>query len=254
MTGASSGIGDRLARRFAGGGFDLILVARREDRLKALAEEIVRAHGVKAHALAADLATIGAAREVVERVKGMGLEVDALVNNAGFANQGRFAETPEQAELDLVQVNISALMHLTKLLLPGMIARRQGWILNVASTAAFLPGPLMANYYASKAYVLSFSEAIAEEVAGTGVVVTVVCPGPTATGFAEVAGVEGSALFQQRVMDADDVAKAGYDALMKGKRVVIPGLKNRLLVLSTRLGPRRLAAMIAARLNSTGAS
>lgn len=251
VTGASSGIGDRLARRFAAGGFDLVLVARREDRLKALAAELTRDHHIQAHPLAADLARPASARAVVDRVQAIGLEVDALVNNAGFANQGRFAEIPAQAESDLIAVNIAALVDLTRQFLPGMIGRKRGWVLNVASTAAFLPGPLMATYYASKAFVLSFSEALATEVNGTGVVVTVLCPGPTETGFAEAAGVASSPLFRTGAMDADAVAKAGYDGLMRGRRVVIPGLKNRLLTFSTRLGPRWLAASIAGRLNST---
>ena len=197
MTGASSGIGDRLARQFAAGGFDLILVARREDRLKALAEELSRGHGVSAHALAADLARPAAADEVVDRVKGLGLEVDALVNNAGFANNGPFAEIPEAADLDLIQVNVGSLVHLTKLLLPGMIARGRGWVLNVASTAAFVPGPLMATYFASKAFVLSFSEALGAEVAGTGVVVSALCPGPDGVGLRRRGRPENSPLFRR---------------------------------------------------------
>jgi short-subunit dehydrogenase len=251
ITGASSGIGDRLARRFAAGGFDLALVARREDRLRALADELARAHGVEAQAIAADLADPEAPRAVVARLSEAGREVDALVNNAGFARQGPFAEIPERVDLEMVRVNVEALVLLTKLLLPGMVARRRGWVLNVASTAAFVPGPLMATYYASKAFVLSFSEALASEVAESGVTVTALCPGPVATEFAGVAGAVETPLFRSgRVLSADAVANAGYDALMAGRRVVIPGLSNRILVGSTRFAPRRLLAAIARRLNS----
>ncbi len=254
VTGASSGIGDRLARRFAEGGFDLVLVARREDRLNALAVELAQTYPIKAHVLAADLARPEAPREIVDQVQnGLGLEINALVNNAGFANHGPFAENAEAAEMNLVQVNIVALMHLTRLVLPGMIARRKGWILNVASTAGFGPGPLMANYYASKAYVLSFSEAVAAEVEPFGVKVTALCPGPTETAFADVAGLTTSALFRNKTMDADAVARMGYDALMRGQRVKVTGLKNQLLTLSTRLAPRRLFTAIAHRLNATNA-
>ena len=251
ITGASGGIGEHLARRFAAGGFDLVLVARREDRLKGLGDELARAHGVTARAVAADLAEPDAARGVFERVEGMGLEVDVLVNNAGFAVSGPFAEAPERAELDLLRVNILALVHLTKLVLPGMLARRRGRVLNVASIAAYMPGPLMAAYYASKAFVLSFSEALAVEVAGSGVTVTALCTGSTATGFADAAGVQGSALFRSGAMDAATVAQAGYDGAMAGRRVVIPGRMNRLRGLVARLAPRRVSTAIALRLNRT---
>jgi len=172
------------------------------------------------------------------------------VNNAGFAVSGPFAEAPERAELDLLRVNILALVHLTKLVLPGMLARRRGRVLNVASIAAYMPGPLMAAYYASKAFVLSFSEALAVEVAGSGVTVTALCPGSTATGFADAAGVQNSELFRS-AMDAATVAQAGYDGAMAGRRVVIPGLMNRLRVLVARLAPRRVSTAIARRLNRT---
>ena len=250
ITGALGGIGEHLARRFAAGGFDLVLVARREDRLKSLGDELARAHGVTARAVAADLAEPDAARAVFERVEGMGLEVDALVNNAGFAVSGPFSEAPERAELDLLRVNILALVHLTKLVLPGMLARRRRRVLNVASVAAYMPGPLLAAYYASKAFVLSFSEALAVEVAGSGVTVTALCPGSTATGFAAAAGVQNSELFRS-AMDAATVAQAGYDGAMAGRRVVIPGLMNRLRILVARLAPRRVSTAIARRLNRT---
>jgi short-subunit dehydrogenase len=253
VTGASSGIGDGLARRFAAGGFDLVLVARREDRLRALGDELVRSHGVMAEVIATDLAEPGAARRVVARVSEAGRGIDALVNNAGFGARGSFAEIPERTDLDLVRVNVEALMHLTKLLLPGMLARRRGWVLNVASTAAFVPGPFMATYFASKAFVLSFSEALATEVEGSGVVVSALCPGPVETEFPDVAGTRATPLFRggRNVLDADAVARAGYDGLMAGRRVVVPGLTNKALVAGSRFAPRRLLAALARRLNST---
>ena len=249
VTGASGGIGEHLARRFASAGFDVVLVARREDRLQALADELAKGHGVRATAVPANLADPDAPRAVMSQVEATGLEVDVLVNNAGFAVNGPFAETPERAELDLLQVNIVALVHLTKLVLPGMLARRKGRVLNVASTAAFMPGPLMATYYASKAFVLSFSEAIANEVEGTGVTVTALCPGATETGFARAAGAQNSELFRSGAMDVETVAKAGFEAAMAGRRVVIPGVKNRIAIGAARFAPRGMLASITRRLN-----
>lgn len=249
VTGASSGIGARLARRFAGAGFDLVLVARREEALKTLAGELARAHGIEARTIRADLTDPESPRSILAHLQEGGVTIDALVNNAGFAVHGPFAETPERSELDLVQVNIAALVHLTKLFLPGMIARRRGWVLNLASVAGFLPGPLMAAYYASKAFVLSFSEALAAEVAGSGVNVTALCPGPTRTGFADVAGVQDTRLFRDGTLDADEVARAGFEGLMAGRRVVIPGFKYRLFVFGRRLVPSRLMGEIARQLN-----
>src|SRR5215207_6130989 len=176
VTGASGGIGEELARLFAADGHDLVLLARSRDKLARLSEELAGKHGVGARVVAADLARPEAPREIFEELKGAGVTVDALVNNAGFGSYGLFAETDAKSELDLLQVNVVALTHLSKLFLPGMIARRRGYLMQVASTAAFQPGPLMAVYYASKAYVLSFSEALANECAGTGVVVSALCP------------------------------------------------------------------------------
>jgi short-subunit dehydrogenase len=171
--------------------------------------------------------------------------VDVLVNNAGFGLNGRFAETDLDRELAMIQVNIAALTHLTKLFLKPMVERGRGRILNVASTAAFQPGPLMAVYYASKAYVLSFSEAIAEELGGTGVTVTALCPGPTATGFAEAAEMTNSRLFKlKKPMTSMDVAKAGYRAMQRGKRIVVTGAMNKLLAQSVRISPRALVTKV----------
>jgi short-subunit dehydrogenase len=187
ITGASGGIGLDLARLFAEGGYDVVLVARTESKLKELATELASKHGVSARAVAADLADPAAPAQLMERLKAEGVQVDVLVNNAGYGGYGTFAETELDAELKMIQLNISALTALSKAVLPGMLARKSGRILNVASTAAFQPGPLMAVYYATKAYVLSFSEALANETKGTGVTVTCLCPGPTKTGFQQQA-------------------------------------------------------------------
>jgi short-subunit dehydrogenase len=239
VTGASSGIGLDLARRFAAEGFDVVLVARSQGKLDAVAAELAKAHGVHAHVQTADLAQPRAAEALVAALDARGLVIDVLVNNAGYALYGAFAETDVVDELAMIQVNIVALTHLTKLLVPRMVARKQGRILNVASTAAFQPGPLMAVYYASKAYVLSFSEALANELAGSGVTVTALCPGPTRTGFQARAQMEESKLVRgKEIMTAEEVARAGFDGLMKGKTVVIPGVGNKMLAQAVRFLPR----------------
>jgi short-subunit dehydrogenase len=247
VTGASSGIGLELARILGANHFDLVVTARSEDRLRALAAEITAASGASVRVVASDLAHPEGPEAVARAVPD---GVDVLVNDAGFATHGPFAETPLAAELDEIQVNVVALTHLTKLLLPAMRARGSGKILNVASTAAFVPGPFMAVYYATKAYVLSFSVALAEELAGTGVSVTVLCPGATRTGFEGRAGVEGTRLFRSgHVMGAREVAEAGYAGLMAGRTVVVPGVLNRLVASSSALAPRRVLAKIARALN-----
>jgi short-subunit dehydrogenase len=239
ITGASGGIGEELARIFAKNGFDLILVARTESKLRELGDQLAKQYGIKATPIAADLADPSAPKRLVEQVQGFGLQVDVLVNNAGFATYGRFDQLDMDGELHLLQVNIVTLTHLTRLLLPGMVARKRGKILNVASTAAFLPGPLMAVYYASKAFVLSFSEAINEELRGSGVTVTALCPGPTSTGFQARAKMEESKLVQGRqIMDVATVAQAGYSAVMSGRAVVVPGLMNQIQTFLPRLLPR----------------
>jgi short-subunit dehydrogenase len=244
VTGASGGIGEELARLFAADGHDLVLVARSGDKLARLAEELKEKHGVAARVLAADLARPEAPREIFEELSAGGVTVDALVNNAGFGTYGLFAETDLKSELELLQVNVVALTHLSKLFLPGMIARRRGYLMNVASTAAFQPGPLMAVYYASKAYVLSLSEALANECEGRGVRVSALCPGPTETGFVAAAGMGDSKLFDRAVMDARTVALDGYRGLLAGKTIVIPGLRNNLLARSIGLFPRGLVTKV----------
>ena len=244
VTGASGGIGEELARLFAADGHSLVLVARSRDKLSALAEELSDRHNVNARVLPADLARAEAPREIFEELQSDAVTVDALVNNAGIGSYGLFAETDAKTELDLLQINVVALTHLTKLFLPQMIARRRGYLLNVASTAAFQPGPLMAVYYASKAYVLSFSEALANETSGTGVRVSVLCPGPTETGFVAAAGMEESKLFDRGAMNARDVAEAGYRGMFKGKTIVIPGFRNALVARAVGFMPRGMVTKV----------
>ena len=249
ITGASSGIGLDLARLFAADQWDVALVARTEPKLRELAAQLEKEHGITAHVVAADLARPEAPAEIIKTLTDRGIAIEALVNNAGFGLAGEFANTDLPSELEMIQVNVSALTHLTKLVLPPMVDRKRGAILNVASTASFQPGPLMAVYYATKAYVLSFSEAIAEELRDTGVTVTALCPGPTDTGFASAANMEGSRLFKSRLARSTDVARAGYDAMKRGTRVVVPGLKNKLLAQSIRISPRRVVTAIVRRMN-----
>lgn len=252
ITGASAGIGEELARVMAADGYDLVLVARSRDRLESLGRELEAAHGVRVTVLPADLAGPQAPAVLFAQVEGLGLVVDVLVNNAGFGLYGPFvasggdAPTDAARELEMIALNIAALTHLTKLFLPAMVARGRGRVMNVASTAAFQPGPLMAVYFATKAYVLSFSEAIGVELKRSGVTVTTLCPGPTATEFAAAAAMEGSRLFKQGgVMTAAEVARAGYEGMMEGRSVVIPGTRNRIMAHATRLVPRRTAAKMA---------
>jgi short-subunit dehydrogenase len=245
VTGASSGIGAELARAFARGGASLVLTARSVDRLEALATELRAAHSVPVSVVAADLGAPDGVARIVDRLQRDGVLIDVLVNNAGYAGFGPFTETAWAEEAGMLQLNVLALTELAKRLLPGMVARKRGGILNVASTAAFQPGPLMAVYYATKAYVLSFSEAIAEELRGTGVTVTALCPGPTESGFQARASMEASRLVKgKRLMDAATVAKAGYEGFRRGATVVIPGFQNRLLAQSVRFTPRRLLTRI----------
>jgi len=245
VTGASGGIGWELARCFAAGGYDLVLVARTGGKLEELAGQLRTQNGVAARVVVKDLARPDSPDELFQALEGEHVAVDVLVNNAGFATFGPFAETDLAQELEELQLNAVTLTQLTKRFLPGMLARRRGGVLNVASTAGFQPGPLMAVYYATKAYVLSFSEALAEELRGSGVTVTALCPGPTRSGFQVRAAMEDSGLFKfLKVMDATAVARAGYDGFRNGKRIVIPGLLNKLGTQSIRLTPRALATRV----------
>jgi len=245
VTGASSGIGLELARLFAADGDDLVLVARSEDSLRELAAGLTAKYGVLAHVLPADLTRPECPDEIARTLARQGVQVDILVNNAGFGAHGQVAGIGAQRQADVIEVNVTALTRLTALFLPGMLERRHGAVLNVASTAAFQPGPNQAVYCATKAYVLSFTEALAEEVRGTGVRVSCLAPGATGTQFAAQAGMTGTRVFRLGVMGARPVARAGHDGLLRGKTLIIPGVLNRVMAFSVRLSPRGLVTRAA---------
>ena len=238
ITGASAGIGYEFARVFAREGHALVLVARNKEKLDQIARELKDQFAVSVRVMPQDLSQPGAPEEIFRELQKDSVAVDILVNNAGFGGYGFFFETGLKPELEMLQVNAAALTHLTKLFLKGMVERKRGKILNVASTAAFQPGPLMAVYFATKAYVLSFSEALANELKGTGVGVTVLCPGATQSEFQQRAGIERMKLLKAGMMDAETVAKAGYRGMMQNKTVVIPGIGNNIFAFLIRLGPR----------------
>lgn len=241
ITGASGGIGEALAQQIAAAGFRIILAARSQEKLQALGERLSREHGVEHRVIVADLSRSETTSAIEAAVHAYGWDIDLLVNNAGFTVFGPFADVSWRKQHELLEVNIVTLTALTHRFLPGMLARQNGGILNVASTAAFMPGPLMAVYYASKAYVLSFSEALHEEVAGSGVTVTALCPGPTETGFQSRGEMEDSKLVRdKRLMSADAVARAGLKGLFAGKRVVVPGMMNKLSIELPRFLPRAM--------------
>jgi len=238
VTGASAGIGKELARVLARD-HDLILTARRVEELNALAAELRAAHAAACHVVPADLADPRGPRQLFDAVASAGLSVEVLVNNAGFGDHGPFAAADLGKLLRMIQVNVTALTELTGLFLPQMRARGRGRVLNVGSVAGFQPGPLMAVYYATKAYVNSLSEALDDELAGTGVTVTCLCPGPTHSEFRAVAGMRrGFSVAQE--MDTRAVAEAGVRGMRRGKRLVIPGFRNRLLIFAERFLPRRV--------------
>lgn len=246
VTGASSGIGLELARLFAADGINLVITARNRGTLHDVAAEMTKSNpNISVHVIAKDLAHPRAPQEVFDDLAERSIAIDYLVNNAGFGVYGEFSASQLPEDLEMMQLNMLALVHLTKLFLPQMLARKAGRIMNVASTAAFQPGPLMAIYYATKAFVLSFSEATANELAGSGVSVTCLCPGATKTEFAKRANMENSRLFKLGAADAKSVARAGYDGMMQGKTIVIPGIRNRMLAQSVRLAPRKMVTAIA---------
>jgi len=248
VTGASGGIGYEIARVLAGRGFDLVIVARQMDLLERIREEFETDFGIRVSPLAMDLTDPDAPDGLYDRVGGDAADVDILVNNAGFGTWGRFVDTDLGQELAELQLNVVALTHLTKLFARRMVGRGAGRIMNVASTAAFQPGPGMAVYFATKSYVLSFSEAIAEELRGSGVTITALCPGPTRTGFHARATMESSNLVGQgRMMDSATVGRIGVDGMLAGKRIVIPGLANRIGARLPRLLPRGAVTAITAR-------
>ena len=246
VTGASGGIGYAVAHELAKRGYNLILVARNESRLEAVASEIRDGHGVDAQHLAVDLSHPHASTKIFDFVATQDIFIEVLINNAGFASFGPFKDAELTNELAMIQVNITALTELARRFIPAMVEKRSGYIMNVASLAAFQPGPLMAVYYASKAYVLSFSEAIANELHEHGIKVHALCPGPVATGFQGRAAMEDSKLVQgKKLMSAQKVAELAVKKMFRGKRSFIPGFKYRLLAFSTRFASRRSTAAIA---------
>jgi hypothetical protein len=253
ITGASAGIGMELAKLFAADGHDLILVARRADILERLAVELRQAHGGTVYVWPADLADPAAAEALHARATAEGLQIDALVNNAGFGALGGFAELPRERQLAIIDVNLRVVTDLTHRFLPAMRQRRRGQIMILGSVAGFLPGPYMAVYYATKAYLQSFSLALAEELAGSGVTVTCLCPGYTATEFQAVANMDRAGrIMRMTPMSAAAAARIGYRGLMAGRRLVVPGWKNRMGVFIMRFVPRRVLAWVVARLQATG--
>lgn len=251
VTGASSGIGLELSRVLAREGHDLVLVARREPELSTLAGELKSRFGAESSVVTADLSLEAGPQQVFDAVAAAGLTVDVLVNNAGFGGHGRFWESDAEHDRRELAVNILALHTLTKLFLPGMVERGRGRVLNVASTAAFQPGPFMAVYYASKAYVLSFTEALAEELHGTGVTATALCPGVVMTGFQDTAGLDedNPMLKSPATKSAEYVANAGYRGMSRGRRVVIPGALNKIGAQAGRVSPRIAMVKVISRLH-----
>jgi len=250
VTGASAGIGRELAKLFAADGHDVVLVARSVAKLEELAAELKKAHGIKAHVMAADLGHHAAAAGVFEQVTGRRLAIDFLVNNAGFGSNGAFLDLDLKRELEMVDLNVRSLLELTHRFARPMRDRRFGRIMNIASTAGFQPGPYMATYYATKAFVISFTEALAFELEGTGVTVTCHCPGATATEFASTAGNDKTKLFQRSgVADAKSVATHAYRAMMNGEVLAIHGALNWIGMQSLRIAPRALMRSVVAGLN-----
>ena len=247
ITGGSTGIGAALADVFADHGCDLILVARHRDKLEARANEIRTRSGADVVCISEDLTDPDGAGRLHAAVAARHLDVHYLVNNAGVGLYGKFVNTDLAAEVRMIQLNVTSLIALTKRFVPAMVERRSGRVLNVASTAAFVPGPWMSVYYATKAFVLSFSEALDYELKPHGVSVTTLCPGPTESEFKVRAGSQRSRLFEAFVMDAPRVARVGFDAMMKGKPVAVPGLRNKLIPIAARATPRSLIATLSHR-------
>jgi uncharacterized protein len=240
ITGASSGIGKALADNFAKDGYHLVLAARGVAKMQALADDLQKRYGITVTVIGADLETNDGAAKLHADIKAKGITISALANNAGYGTFGEFKDSALAPELAMMQLNMNTVVVLTKLFMPDLLATK-GKVLNTASTAAFQPGPYMAVYYATKAFVLSFSEAIAAELEGTGVTVTALCPGPTASGFQDKADMGASALVKgKKLPTADAVAAAGYKAMQRGQRVYIPGAMNWLMAQSLRITPRNM--------------
>ena len=250
ITGATAGIGYELSKIFAKNGYNLVIVSRDKQRLEAIAEDLKNENDIQVKVISKDLCESSAPGELYDKVKADGIDINVLVNNAGFGTNGKFTDFSAEKHMDLIQLNIASLTMLCKLFGTDMIKKRSGSILNVASTAAFQAGPYMSTYYASKAYVLMFSEALNNELAQDGVIVTVLCPGPTQTEFFERNDMVNTNIAKSpHIMKAAVVAQAGFDGLMKGKRIVIPGLVNKTLAFTVRFTPRFIINRITSYLN-----
>lgn len=246
ITGASGGLGKEFARIHASKGDNLVLVARSKDKLEAVKFELEKQYSVSVYVIVKDLSDQYAPKAVYDELKNQKIRVDYLINNAGFGDFGLFAETNWEKQLEMINLNITCLTYLTRLFLPDMIKNKDGRILNIASTAAFQPGPTMSVYFATKAFVLSFSEAIANELKGTGVTVTALCPGATETGFKAAASLDDSNLFKgNQIASSKEVAQYGYKKMMEGKTVAIHGIVNNMMAQSVRFAPRSIVTTIA---------
>ncbi len=243
ITGASFGLGYEFAKIHAENGGDLVLVARNKDKLDEIKSELESKHSVKVHVITKDLSLHGSAYDVYNKVNDLNIEIDYLINNAGFGDFSMFAESDWPKQEKMINLNITALTHLTRLFLPQMIARKKGRILNVASVASFVPGPTMSVYFASKAFVLSFSEAIAEEVRKKGITVTALCPGPVDTNFHHVAR-DGKKGKDRRMLSAREVSEYGYKSMLKGRVVAVPGFLYAFVPFMVRFMPRLMTPRI----------
>ncbi|MGD0278997.1 MAG: SDR family oxidoreductase [Smithella sp.] len=244
ITGASEGIGHELVKLFAKDGYDCVLAARNKQKMDQLAAEVEKCFGIKTRVIAKDLSLPESAQEIFDELNAVNVPVDVLINNAGLGLCGDFAMSDMSMNMHMIQVNLLSLTKLTWLFLPGMIKRKSGKIMNVGSIASFAPSPNFALYNATKSYVLFFSEALREELKGTGVSVTCLCPGATDTQWQARAGAKNIRLNKVRMVDAKTVAEVGYKGLMKGKRVVIPGLDNKMTVLSAKFAPRAVTLKV----------
>ncbi|MBK8552819.1 MAG: SDR family oxidoreductase [Ignavibacteria bacterium] len=252
ITGATTGIGYELAKLFAKDKYDLVIIARNGSKLKEVSDELVKDFRVNVKSISKDLSKTLSAEEIYQELNKENINIDVLINNAGFGSLGAFSESDLSNDLEMIQLNITSLVVLTKLFMSDMIRNNSGKIMNVASTAAFQPGPFMAIYYATKSFVLHFSEAIAEELTDTQITVTALCPGPVITEFQNRAGIQNTKLVNRKIsglMSAEEVAEIGFKGLMKGKRIVIPGIINKVIPLLVRLSPRKFVAKVAGSLH-----
>lgn len=249
VTGASGGLGLEFAKLCAADHYDVVLVARNEDKLMQIKKDLETQYKINAYVCPADLSVVDAAEEIYRYTEEQDLKIEILINNAGFGDAGAFHEREWKKQYEMVQVNIVALMQLTHLYTPGMVSRNKGHIMNVSSVAAFCAGPYMSIYYASKEFVRSFSEAVAEELKGTGVTVTALCPGPTATGFEKAADMGNHSAMFQKAASASDVAKTGYRAMKRGKTLCYVGRYTRLMSFGTRFVSRKFARRYAMKMN-----